>query len=69
MLFGSKKKIEVEAALFEQLEQIVENEGYSSVEELTAHLLGQAIEARSDAPSPKEKAELEAQLRGLGYLK
>lgn len=64
-----KKKIELEPALYQQLEEVVSKEGYSSVAELVTHLLGQALEMRTEPPSPEEKAKMEAQLRGLGYLK
>ena len=49
-----------------QLEYVVDDQGYSSVDELVEHLLLRGLRAYEEAVS--DPAELEARLRGLGYI-
>lgn len=49
-----------------QLEHVVDDQGYSSTDELIEHLLLRGLRAYEEAAT--DPAELEARLRGLGYI-
>ena len=49
-----------------QLDQVVEERGYSSRDEVVEHLLLRGLRAYEENESDPEK--LEARLRGLGYI-
>lgn len=60
------KKIKIDKALFNRVKEYAELSGYSSVEELTVHLLEQEL---SKVDGDDESKELiEKRLRGLGYI-
>lgn len=53
------------AKLADQLDHVVDEQGYSSREELIEHLLLRGLRAYEEAADPQV---LEARLRGLGYI-
>lgn len=62
----SYKGIDAEASLGERLEIVCEHFGYSSVDELTEHLLERGLMAfEEEAVDPEA---LKARLKGMGYI-
>ena len=49
-----------------RLETVVDEQGYSSIDELVEHLLIRGLRAYEEAAD--DPADLEARLRGLGYI-
>ena len=49
-----------------QIEHVVEDQGYSSADELVEHLILRGLRAYEEAVD--DPAQLEARLRGLGYI-
>ena len=64
-MFSNTVKIRVERTLHERLARIAEVGGYSSVDEFIVHVLEKEA-GRLDAS--QDDAEVEKQLRGLGYI-
>ena len=64
-MFSGKKAIKIDKQLHERLVEVAERRGYSSVEELIAHVLEREA-AGTDERSDEEQAE--RRLRGLGYI-
>lgn len=60
-----RPRIRVNRDLFERARAYAEAAGYSSVEELVAHVLEKEIE-RQDPPESEDLVE--KRLKGLGYL-
>ena len=64
-MFSGQQKIRIDKSLYDRLTEIAEVGGYSSVDEFITHILeteaGKFAEAQDDA-------EVEKQLRGLGYI-
>jgi predicted CopG family antitoxin len=65
MAFSSRRKITIDATLYERLKIKSEQSGYSSVDEMIRHVLEREVNV---PPSPSEQVEVEKQLRGLGYI-
>ena len=61
-----RPKIRVNRELFERARDHAEAAGYSSVEELVAHLLEKEIEGEEASAESEELVE--KRLKGLGYL-
>lgn len=59
------KKISIDKALYEKLVDAAGRLGYSSVDELVAHVLEKEVAQQGDQ---QEQQLAEEQLRGLGYL-
>lgn len=55
-----------EGSVGAQLEYLVDEQGYSSVDEAVEHLLVRGLRAYEESAATPE--ELEARLRGLGYI-
>lgn len=62
-----RSKIRVSRELFERARDHAEAAGYSSVEELFAHLLEKEIE-REEGREAESEDLVEKRLKGLGYL-
>ncbi|NQU11012.1 hypothetical protein HQ590_09495 [bacterium] len=58
-------KIRVPAALYEKLEKVSRQQGYSSVEEMILHLLENVARCADEGLSEEE---VRKRLQGLGYL-
>jgi hypothetical protein len=58
-------KIRIDRSLYERLAVAAEKAGYSSVEEFAVHALERAA---GDQDERAADAEVEKQLRGLGYV-
>jgi hypothetical protein len=56
-----------EGSVRQRLERLVDEYGYSSFEEAVEHLLVRGLRAYEDPTATPE--ELEARLRGLGYIR
>ena len=65
MVFSSQKKIKVSKDLYEQLENVAAEAGYSSVDEFIQHVLEREIKSLK---AQDDQDEAERQLRGLGYI-
>ena len=61
-----RPRIRVSRELFERARDHAEAAGYSSVEELVAHLLEKEIEAEEGSAESEDLVE--KRLKGLGYL-
>ena len=70
MVFSSSKKIKIDNQLHARLESQAQKRGYSSTDELIQHILEREINEleKEDGGSGSDQAEVERQLRGLGYL-
>jgi hypothetical protein len=55
-----------DASFDDQMEHVVDDQGYSSVEELVEHLLLRGLRAYEE--TDEDPAALQARLRGLGYI-
>ena len=64
-MFSSRVKLRIDRALYDRLGEISRVGGYSSTEEFIVHILEKEA-ARFD--EAKDDAEVEKQLRGLGYI-
>ncbi|MGE0384306.1 MAG: hypothetical protein AB7Q97_06205 [Gammaproteobacteria bacterium] len=64
-MFGSKK-IRIDEGLWEKLRRYAQAAGYASADEFATHVLEQAIAAIESADSDED---IQAKLRGLGYLR
>ena len=58
-------RIKIEKSLYEQLKSAAEKKGYASTEELITHVLEREVAGADDQVAD---AEVEKQLRGLGYI-
>ena len=58
-------KIKIDKSLYQRVERAAERAGYASAEEFVTHLLEKAA---GDAEHVADDAEVEKQLRGLGYI-
>jgi metal-responsive CopG/Arc/MetJ family transcriptional regulator len=65
-VFGNRVKVKLDKALYAKLRDAAEHAGYSSAEELIRHVLER--EADKLAGEAQDRAEVEKQLRGLGYI-
>jgi len=63
-MFG-KKKVAIDAALWERLEKLADLAGYSSTEEFIIHALEKEVANIEEAESDDEIRE---KLKGLGYI-
>ncbi|MBN1467041.1 hypothetical protein JXA02_14900 [candidate division KSB1 bacterium] len=61
-----RKKIKLDATLYERARAYAAMVGYSSVEEFIIHLLEKEMEKMADEKKTAE--QVEKKLRGLGYL-
>lgn len=66
-MFG-KKTIRLTPALFARAEEAAREAGYSSVEEFVAHAVELELERLNANRAIDEKAQVDQQLRGLGYI-
>ena len=64
-MFGSTVKVKLDKALYARLRQAAERAGYASAEELIRHVLEREADKLVEA---SDRAEVEKQLRGLGYI-
>ncbi len=64
-MFSSDTKVKIAKPLFERLAEISSAGGYSSTEEFIVHILEKEAAKFDDAP---DDAEVQKQLRGLGYI-
>ena len=64
-MFSSTAKIRIDKALHEKLAEVAKAGGYSSTTELVVHILEREMEKFKET---SDEAEVEKQLRGLGYI-
>lgn len=64
-MFGSTVKVKLDRALYTRLQEAAARAGYASPEELIRHVLEREAEKLVQA---SDQAEVEKQLRGLGYI-
>ena len=64
-MFSSRVKIRLDKSLYQRLTEIANVGGYSSVDEFIVHILEKETAKFDKAP---DDAEVEKQLRGLGYI-
>ncbi len=64
-MFSKRVKIRIDRSLYSRLARVAEVGGYSSVDEFIVHILEKEV-CRLD--SDQDDAEVEKQLRGLGYI-
>jgi len=64
-MFSNSVKVRINKTLYQRLEEIAKVGGYSSVDEFIVHILEKET-ARFD--EAQDDAEVEKQLRGLGYI-
>jgi metal-responsive CopG/Arc/MetJ family transcriptional regulator len=64
-MFGSRKTIKIDKALYAQLEEAAQRRGYSSTEELILHLCEREVATPQESG---DQQQVEKQLRGLGYI-
>lgn len=60
------RKIKIDRELYERLEKVAKERGYSSVDEFVTHILEKAV-AKSDDDSSSDE-EIKKRLEGLGYI-
>ena len=65
MILSSKKKVAIDKGLYDRLGGIAEVGGYSSLDEFIVHILEREAAKFDEA---QDEAEVEKQLRGLGYI-
>lgn len=65
MFNSDTKKVKIAKPLYEQLADIASAGGYSSTEEFIVHILEKEAAKFDDAT---DDAEVQKQLRGLGYI-
>lgn len=63
-MFGSKK-IAIDKALWERIEKVAGQAGYSSVQDFVVHLLEQQVRHLEEG---KDEEEVRKRLEGLGYI-
>jgi len=66
-MFG-KHAIRLKPAIYERALESARKAGYSSVEEFTEHAIEKELERLETGSKIDTKAEIEKQLRGLGYI-
>ena len=64
-MFSSDVKVKIAKPLYERLAKIAEIGGYSSTDEFITHILEKEAAKFDDAT---DDAEVQKQLRGLGYI-
>ena len=64
-MFSSNVKVKLEKPLYDRLADIATVAGYSSTDEFVIHILEKEAAKFDDAD---DEAEVEKQLRGLGYI-
>ena len=64
-MFASSAKVKIERSLYEKLASIAQSGGYSSTDEFVIHVLEREAAKFDEAA---DEAEVEKQLRGLGYI-
>ena len=64
-MFSSHTKIKIDRALYDRLAEIARVGGYSSAQEFIVHILERETAQFEQAD---DDAEVEKQLRGLGYI-
>ena len=64
-MFSSDTKVKIAKPLYERLAEIASAGGYSSTEEYIVHILEKEAAKFDDAT---DDAEVQKQLRGLGYI-
>ena len=64
-MFSASTKVKIDKPLYQRLAQIAEIAGYSSTSEFVVHILEKEA-AKFDKAD--DEAEVEKQLRGLGYI-
>ena len=65
MFRSDTKKVKIAKPLYERLAEIASSGGYSSTEEFIVHILEKEAAKFADAA---DEAEVQKQLRGLGYI-
>ena len=58
-------KIKIDSALFSRAKNVVEQAGYSSLEEFVTHVIEKAVTKHEQADADENISD---QLRGLGYI-
>ena len=66
-VFG-RYSIRLKPEMYQRAQEAARKAGYSSVDELVAHAVEREIERMQSDPKAETKAEIEKQLRGLGYI-
>lgn len=64
-MFTSVAKVKVNKSLYDKLVRIAQSGGYSSTDEFVIHVLEREA---SKFDKAADEAEVEKQLRGLGYI-
>ena len=64
-MFSSSAKVKIDKPLYGRLAQIAKTGGYSSTGEFIVHILEKEAAKFDEAD---DEAEVEKQLRGLGYI-
>ena len=64
-MFRSETKVKLAKPLYQRLSEIAKAGGYSSTEEFIIHILEKEASKFDDAA---DDAEVQKQLRGLGYI-
>ena len=63
----AKKKVKMDRSLIEQVEDIYQNEGYSSVDEFIQRAVEKALEQIRQR-DPEEDEVVKERIKGLGYI-
>ena len=64
-MFSSNTKVKIDKQLYARLAEIAKTGGYSSTAEFVSHILEREAAKFDEAD---DEAEVEKQLRGLGYI-
>jgi hypothetical protein len=64
-MFFSSSNVKIDKPLYQRLAEIAAAGGYSSAEEFIVHILEREAAKFDDA---RDEAEVQKQLRGLGYI-
>lgn len=64
-MFLSSTKVKINRALYDQLAEIAQVGDYASTDEFILHILEKEVEKFAEAG---DDAEVQKQLRGLGYI-
>jgi len=64
-MLGSSSKVKLDKALLDKLARIAKAGGYASTQEFIVHVLEREASRIDDSA---DEAEVEKQLRGLGYI-
>lgn len=64
-MFGDKKKVQIDASLYEKAAQHAAKLGYATTDEFVAHLIDRELRSNDQQMSKDKMLE---KMKGLGYL-